>query len=150
MDRSFLFNTKLRHFCVSHLYELPIYLPFLPIGGLKRSPRQHRAGESVCSVKKILEAVLILLRNNIIVASRYVPAILSPCLGINLKQLLKKESHSLNGTLSIHYIYFTKETFVRNQLAALSFAPQQPVLRLHASFSPLLSVLQSSRVYRVW
>ena len=54
MDRSFLFNTKLRHFCVSHLYELPIYLPFLPIGGLKRSPRQHRAGESVCSVKEIL------------------------------------------------------------------------------------------------
>ena len=44
MDRSFLFNTKLRHFCVSHLYELPIYLPFLPIGGLERSPRQHRAG----------------------------------------------------------------------------------------------------------
>lgn len=62
----------------------------------------------------------------------------------------EKESHSLNGTLSIHYIYFTKETFARNQLAALSFAPQQPVLRLHASFSPLLSVLQSSRVYRVW
>jgi len=28
------------------------------------------------------------LRNNIIIASRYVPAILSPCLGINLKQLL--------------------------------------------------------------
>lgn len=54
MDRSFLFNTKLRRFCVPHLYELPIYLPFLPIGGLKRSPRQHRAGESVCSVKEIL------------------------------------------------------------------------------------------------
>nr|DAW73568.1 MAG TPA: hypothetical protein [Bacteriophage sp.] len=35
-----------------------------------------------------LEAVLNLLRNNIIIASRYVPAILSPCLGINLKQLL--------------------------------------------------------------
>lgn len=54
MDRSFLFNTKLRRFCVPHLYELPIYLPFLPIGGLKRSPRQYRAGESVCSVKEIL------------------------------------------------------------------------------------------------
>ncbi len=54
MDRSFLFNTKLCRFCVPRLYELPIYLPFLAIGGLKRSPRQHRAGESVCSVKEIL------------------------------------------------------------------------------------------------
>ena len=40
-------------------------------------------------VFEILEAVLNLLRNNIIIASRYVPAILSPRLGINLKQLLK-------------------------------------------------------------
>ena len=31
-------------------------------------------------VFEILEAVLNLLRNNIIIASRYVPAILSPCL----------------------------------------------------------------------
>ena len=42
-----------------------------------------------------LEAVLNLLRNNIIIASRYVPAILSLCLGINLKQLLRFSKKSV-------------------------------------------------------
>ena len=45
---------------------------------------------TVASLEMSDEPVLNLLRNNIIIASRYVPAILSPYLGINLKQLLKK------------------------------------------------------------
>jgi len=54
-------------------------------------------------IGKDLEAVLNLLRNNIIIANRYVPAILSPCLGINLKQLLI----STNDSFQISLVPFT-------------------------------------------
>ena len=40
----------------------------------------------------ILEAVLNLLRNNIIIASRYVPAILSPCLAFWVLSLTQQKS----------------------------------------------------------